>query len=182
MVANLFGDFVKGRNYSYLPQIVQEGVFLHRQIDDFIDHHPLITELRLHLYHELPKIAGIAIDLYFDHLLAKNWPKYHPKSLDEFIDLFLEYTEDPNHLRYKNPKFEYPIYFNSLLLMIKNHNLLKKNLHLDGLRIASEGLSQRIAFKNNLNIAAEVFINNEQRIEKVFHLFMADAILHFKSL
>lgn len=37
MIANLFGDFVKGKDYSYLPKIVQEGVFLHREIDDFID-------------------------------------------------------------------------------------------------------------------------------------------------
>ena len=35
MLANLFGDFVKGRDYSYLPQIVQTGVTLHREIDNF---------------------------------------------------------------------------------------------------------------------------------------------------
>src|SRR5690554_7679267 len=72
MLANLFGDFVKGKDYTYLPQIIQDGVGLHRQIDDFVDRHPLVSELRLKLYKELPKIAGIAIDLFFDHLLRSE--------------------------------------------------------------------------------------------------------------
>lgn len=181
MVANLFGDFVKGKDYSHLPELIQEGVLLHRQIDDFIDHHPLVTELRLHLFSELPKIAGIAIDLYFDHLLAKNWHKYHTRSLESFIDLFLDYIKDPSHLAFDNPKFKYPFQFQRLLSNINKYNLLLKNLQIEGLRTASEHLSRRISFENNLNMAADVFLNNEQRIEKTFHLFMNDAVMRFNK-
>jgi len=70
MNANLYGDFVKGRDYSKYPLIIQGGITLHREIDDFIDHHPLVLELLHELYAPLPKVAGIAIDLYFDHLLT----------------------------------------------------------------------------------------------------------------
>jgi acyl carrier protein phosphodiesterase len=77
MQANLFGDFVKGKDYTHLPLKLQEGVTLHRKIDHYIDHHPAVLDL-VHLLHDdLPKVAAIAVDIYFDHLLAKNWSKFH---------------------------------------------------------------------------------------------------------
>ena len=68
MLANLYGDFVKGKDLTNYSAIVQKGIHLNRSIDYFIDTHPAVTELRLSLYDKLPKVAGIAIDLYFDHL------------------------------------------------------------------------------------------------------------------
>src|SRR5690554_7004125 len=123
MLANLFGDFVKGKDYTYLPEDVQRGVLLHRQIDDYVDHHPKVTELRLMLYKDLPKIAGIAIDLYFDHLLAKQWKFYHNKNLFDYIDSFLSYALNPNHLTYKEKGFAYPQSFIHLLQIIKEKNI-----------------------------------------------------------
>jgi acyl carrier protein phosphodiesterase len=181
MVANLFGDFVKGKDYSYLPEIVQEGVLLHRQIDDYIDHHPAVTELRLDLYKELPKIAGIAIDLYFDHLLATNWSNFHENSLDQFVDTFNSHALNQNNLHFYNPKYIYPSSFIRLLKMINEHNILKRNTHLEGLSMASKGLSRSISFKNNLNTATDVFLNNEKQIESVFRIYMKDAGQKFNN-
>lgn len=181
MVANLFGDFVKGKDYSFLPTIIQEGVLLHRQIDDYVDHHPQVTELRLHLYSELPKIAGIAIDLYFDHLLAKNWSVYHPDNLDHFVSSFLDYTSNVQHLKFKNPDFNYPPRFLNLLNAIDKHDLLRRYANVEGLSLASEGLSRRISFPNNLNEAVAVFKNNEKYIEEVFENYMKEAIVKFNS-
>lgn len=181
MVANLFGDFVKGRDYSYLPPLVIEGVFLHRQIDDYIDNYSSVKKLRLNLYQELPKIAGIAIDLYFDHLLAKNWSMYHHQSLNQFVDTFTKYIDVENNLIFPSHQFDYPGYFLNLLHNIKKNDLLKKYVHIDGLNMASKGVSKRISFENNLDIAADVFLNNEKEIEHAFHKFMNDAIVHFKK-
>ncbi len=181
MVANLFGDFVKGKDYSYLPEIVQQGVLLHRQIDDFIDRHPSVTQLRLKLYKELPKIAGIAIDLYFDHLLAKNWSEFHPKTLNQFVDDFLDYAMLSQNLKFNKPPFEYPENFRNLLNALYHHDLLKKYVHIDGLTLSSRGLSRRISFENNLDTAAEVYLVFEEEIESVFRIYMEDAKLKFKT-
>src|SRR5690554_5531033 len=167
MLANLYGDFVKGKNYTYLPESIQKGVFLHRKIDDFIDHHPKVTQLRLKLYHDLPKIAGIAIDLYFDHLLAKNWEVYHQQKLNEFIDQFLTYALNPKHLSFNEKKFNYPQNYIHLLTLIKYHNWIKKYIHLEGLNEAASGLSTRISFHNNLNQAVKVYLKHESEIKFV---------------
>ena len=77
MYANLFGDSVKGKKYLDYPEEIQKGILLHRKIDDFIDRHNAVIELKRELYNELPKISSVAIDLFFDHLLAQKWNDYH---------------------------------------------------------------------------------------------------------
>ena len=84
MIANLFGDSVKGKKYLNYSVKIQEGILLHRKIDSYIDNHPSVKELRLNLYKDLPKVAGVAIDLYFDHLLAIHWDQYHEKPFEIF--------------------------------------------------------------------------------------------------
>ncbi len=69
MLNNLFGDFVKGKDISRYPIEIQQGITLHRKIDNFIDRHPLVLELSHKLFADLPKVSAIAIDLFFDHLL-----------------------------------------------------------------------------------------------------------------
>lgn len=181
MLANLFGDFVKGTDYSYLPPIVRRGVKLHREIDDFIDHHPVITNLRLKLYEDLPKIAGIAIDLYMDHLLAKNWHKFHHKSLQDFTQSFFSYALKPSSLSIKQNEgaFNYPNDFVNLIEIMYRKKWITRYEYLEGLEMASTGLSRRISFPNNLHEAKDVFVLHQVIIEESFNNFMFDAKKHF---
>lgn len=178
MLANLFGDFVKGSDYTYLPQIVQEGVGLHRNIDDFIDHHPLILQLlNDFLYESLPKVGNIAIDLYMDHLLARYWNKYHQLSLEQFEKQFFSYALNQKNQIYKTRSinFKYPEEFIQLLKIIHQKSWILKYKEIEGLAMACKGLSKRITFKNNLNEAHIVFLENENKITKTFFSFMKDA-------
>lgn len=182
MLANLFGDFVKGRDYTYLPHIVQNGVALHREIDDFIDRHPLILEiLNDFLYKDLPKVANIAIDLYMDHLLAKHWKQFHELSLKDFEKLFFEFALNTANQSFENEgnKFSYPTEFIDLLNIIHKKSWLIQYEKLDGLKMASSGLSKRISFDNNLDEAVIVFQKHELQIENVFFRFIKDAQIRF---
>lgn len=181
MLANLFGDFVKGTDYSYLPPIVQQGVHLHREIDDFIDHHPLITDLRLKLYDDLPKIAGIAIDLYMDHLLAKKWAAFHHSSLQEFTQTFFDYALRPSSVSIDQHQgtFNYPNEFVNLIEIMHHKKWLTRYEQLEGLEMASTGLSRRISFSNNLFEAKEVFLLHKTIIAEVFDNYMIDARKRF---
>ena len=69
MVANLFGDFCKGKSYLSYPLQTQKGVLLHREIDSYIDNHVEVVAVRKRLHSILPKVSGIAIDLYFDRTI-----------------------------------------------------------------------------------------------------------------
>lgn len=179
MLANLYGDFVKGKDYTYLPDIVQKGVYLHRKIDDFIDHHPLVKEIRLKLYKELPKVAGIAMDLYFDHLLAKSWSQYHQQPLNQFIDDFFEFALQKENQTFQKINFSYPPQFIQLLTLIEEQSWIKRYKKMEGLEMASTGLSKRISFPNNLDHSNHIFLNYESDIRYVFQQYMEDAKLYF---
>lgn len=184
MVANLYGDYVKGKDYTFLPTIVQRGVKLHRRIDDFIDHHPLIIELKTELYKPLPKISGIAIDLYMDHLLAKNWGKYSTDSLDSFVNDFFKFALNKKNqtIPYSGSEFTYPPEFINLLKIIHEQQWIIRYKEIEGLIMASSGLSKRISFNNSLCKAPEVFIELEQEITDVFHNFMNAAKNEFNHI
>ncbi len=176
MMANLYGDFFKGSNYESLPEIVQEGVHLHRDIDSYIDHHPITRAVLKPLYDLLPKVAPIALDLFFDHLLAKNWSRYHVHPLDEFVDDFFEYALLIGNQAFEEKNFAYPKEFIELLQIIHSSKWLTRYQQLEGLEFACKGLSQRINFDNNLHEGPTIFTENESLIAISFHQYMKEAM------
>ncbi len=171
MLANLYGDFVKGSKLDAYPSPVQKGIRLHRAIDNFIDTHPEVLKLKRLLYSELPKVSGVAVDLFFDHLLAKNWTSYHDLPLTQFLDRF--YTCDiPNTAHF-------PENFLHFLDAMRTQRWLNHYPSEYGLRKSCEGVSKKLSFPNTLSEAHLVFKNHEVEIEACFLKYMYDAQEYF---
>ena len=84
LVGNFIADSVKGNDVRKFSAEIAKGILLHRKIDMFSDHHPVVLESikRLRpLYH---KYAGVAVDITYDHFLAVNFHQYASLSLDDF--------------------------------------------------------------------------------------------------
>jgi len=148
MIANLFGDFVKGSNFKHFSPKIQDGIILHRAIDTYIDQHMDVLELKLMLYYDLPKVAGVAVDLFFDHLLAKSWQNHHEEEYQSFLNNFyLHNSEIENDLTRDFKQFI---------------NIFRERKWLDhyptdfGLAKSCEGVSKRISFPNKLAEAPEL--------------------------
>jgi len=77
MLGALLGDFVFGRQgLERFGDEERREILLHRRVDRFTDSHPDIVALRA-LFPEGPRrFAGIALDVYFDHLLARDWARW----------------------------------------------------------------------------------------------------------
>lgn len=84
MFGSLIGDFVRGRVDASLPRGVRDGVALHRAVDTFTDAHPDVAAARALLAPPYRRYAGILLDVWFDHLLARNWERHAPGSLHAF--------------------------------------------------------------------------------------------------
>lgn len=171
MLNNLFGDFVKGKDLSRFPEQVQRGIRLHRQIDDYIDHHPQVLELVHQLQPELPKVSAIAIDLYFDHLLAKNWQQYHKMTLTGFLENF-----------YAHAKADSAVYgeeFSQFIRQLIHYNWISYYPKLEGLEKACKGVASRLSFSSKLTEGRAIFEHHEKAISEVFNLYMEQAILKF---
>ncbi|BAJ01542.1 acyl carrier protein phosphodiesterase [Shewanella violacea] len=83
LAANLAGDFAKGNIDNY-PKHLQQGIWLHRQIDQLTDSHELTKDLIAKFPKSLTRAAPIIVDLAFDHMLAKYWEEYHHLTLRQF--------------------------------------------------------------------------------------------------
>lgn len=84
LLGSLYGDFVKGRLEGRFPPALEAAIRLHRQIDVYTDSHPLVTAALQLFPAERRRYAGIVIDVFFDHVLARHWRDYHPQPLDKF--------------------------------------------------------------------------------------------------
>jgi len=87
-IGNFIADSVKGKNYKKYPEIIQQGILLHRKIDSFTDSHPTVFKSTHRLFPIYSHYASVIIDVLYDHFLAKNWKKYHNSSLAVYVDEF----------------------------------------------------------------------------------------------
>ena len=84
-VGNLLGDFARGVNQKALSPAVLAGLQNHRAVDRFTDAHPLVREMRRSFSRERRRFAGIALDIYFDHLLLRHWSQFEQRDADQVI-------------------------------------------------------------------------------------------------
>lgn len=84
MVGALLGDYIKGPLEGRLSQPLELGVRLHRRVDAFMDGHPLLRQLRALFPGGERRLAGVVLDLYFDHLLVRHWTRFHERELAHF--------------------------------------------------------------------------------------------------
>src|SRR5215813_13839544 len=86
MLGSLIGDFVRGRVDPALPPKVRAGIALHRAVDAYTDAHADVAAARALFEPPFRRYAGILIDVWFDHLLARQWARYGEDELDAFSD------------------------------------------------------------------------------------------------
>ncbi len=86
MLGSLIGDFVRGRIDPALPPKVRAGIALHRAIDAYTDAHADVAAARALFEPPFRRYAGILLDMWFDHLLARQWTRFGEDDLDAFSD------------------------------------------------------------------------------------------------
>jgi len=83
-LGGVMGDFVRGTPDLSLPPRVRDGIYLHRAIDVFTDSHDDVRAARERLPAPFRRYAGILLDMWFDHCLARDFAKWSARPLGEF--------------------------------------------------------------------------------------------------
>ncbi|MES2821324.1 MAG: ACP phosphodiesterase [Pseudomonadota bacterium] len=84
LLGSLYGDFVKGRLAGRYPPAIEAAIGLHRRIDVFTDSHPLVLQAKARFPQARRRFAGIVLDIFFDHCLAREWVRYAAEPLPVF--------------------------------------------------------------------------------------------------
>ncbi|NBF06854.1 DUF479 domain-containing protein [Pseudomonas sp. Fl5BN2] len=96
LLGSLYGDFVKGRLQGQFPPEVEAAIQLHRRIDTYTDSHPLVAAALSRFSLTRRRYAGIVIDVFFDHCLARDWSQYADRPLPQFTaDVYRALAAEP---------------------------------------------------------------------------------------
>lgn len=95
-IGNFLGDFAKGTRNSLLdqwPEELVDGLMMHRAIDAFTDSHSTFTRAKQFIAPERRRLAGIAIDIFYDHFLSLYWSRFRNENRENFIEEFYRCLE-----------------------------------------------------------------------------------------
>ncbi len=84
LLGSLMGDFVKGPLRGEHPPGIERGLALHRRIDVFTDAHAAVRRSRARIPPQRRRYAGIIVDVFYDHCLARDWARYARQPLEQF--------------------------------------------------------------------------------------------------
>jgi len=88
-LGNVMTDALKGQRWPGMSDDFISGIECHHEIDYFTDRNAIVDRSKARLKGN-PRLRGIAVDVYFDHLLTQHWQTYEELSLREFLDHFYE--------------------------------------------------------------------------------------------
>jgi len=177
-IGNFLGDFVKGdlSQYEsvYTPGIIQ-GIKEHRQIDSFIDRHPMFIQSKRRLGKKYRLVSGVIIDILADHFLIQHWQRFSPhEDLDTF--LFNSYR------MLSQSQGILPTRLQRILPRIIGEDWLRSYEILQGVELTLIRLSKRLKRQNTLPEAIQDIQNNYQELETDFLMFFPDLIRYVEQI
>ncbi|WP_281213879.1 ACP phosphodiesterase [Shewanella insulae] len=161
LAANLAGDFAKG-NIADHPKSLQQGIWLHRQIDSLTDSHELTKELKAAFPKTLQRAAPILIDLAFDHMLAKYWEEYHHLSLPAFALQAYQALSSAEEL---------PVKLDEIIIRMEQENWLIAYESREGLNQTIKAVSRRVSKPDIFDGAIDTVKRMDTEIEIAFRTF-----------
>lgn len=171
IVGNFIADHLHGNHFENYPNDIVEGIKMHRLIDSFTDSHVKFKESKRFFYKGFEKYSGILIDIYFDHLLAKNFSKYSNMTLDKYCEFI--YTI------YAEYKTVLPQSSSGFLDYVLQNNIYHAYSTLEGIEQVLFHLSHRINHGVLLNDSITLFKAHEKELEENFKIFFKDALTTF---
>ena len=136
LLGSLYGDFVKGRLQGQFRPDIESGIQLHRSIDVFTDHHPLVDQALARFSHTRRRYAGIVLDVFFDHCLARDWTHYAEQPLERFTADFYRVLKAQAHL---------PSRLARIAPHMAAHDWLGSYQHFETLEQVFVGISRRLS-------------------------------------
>ncbi|MGK7921817.1 MAG: ACP phosphodiesterase [Trichodesmium sp.] len=176
-IGNLLGDFVKGNLEQYQTiyhyEIIQ-GIRTHRQVDSFTDTHPIYLRSKHRINQSYRRLAGIIIDICYDHFLANHWDLFSHEELELFVKKI--------YLILQNNREILPDKLKKILPKIISDNWLCSYKNMSGINLTFTRLSKRLKRENNLATAGNELIKNYPALESDFLIFFPEVINYVKTI
>ncbi len=173
MLGGLIADFLRGRVDPALPRGVRLGVALHRAVDVYTDAHPQVVAARARFEPPYRRYAGILLDIWFDHRLAREWATYGTGTLHEFSARVRELlvrrdAELPGNMR-------------GFVRYLLAHDLPERYGETAMIGEVLRGMSTRLSRANPLAEALPVLQDDAAALERHFAAFFPQLQAHARA-
>lgn len=166
MIGNFIADHVKGNDFKHFNSEIQQGIFLHREIDTFTDAHPIVRKSKRRLHKRYRHYDGVIIDIFYDYFLAKNW--------NSFSDIPLPLYTQAVYKLLKAKSAELPIKSQNFIKYMIEYDILYHYQFKEGIAKVLNGMNQRTKGKSQMNLAIEDLEILQKELEEDFTLFFKD--------
>jgi acyl carrier protein phosphodiesterase len=166
IAGNMISDFVKGKAQFSYPEGIQNGIRLHRQIDEYTDMHPatIAAKQLFRPYYRL--YSGAIMDILYDHFLASDPTIFTETSLKEFTSsIYTSLEEQSAHL---------PPVFIQVFAYMRTDNWLFNYRFPEGIRKSLRGLARRSTYLRESDTAYNLFLEHYVELQKYYQAFFPD--------
>jgi len=163
-VGNLISDFVRGKKKFDYPPKIQQGIALHRAIDDFTDTHDLTRRAKLLFKEAYGLYSGAITDVVHDHFLANDPLIFAtPASLETFAQNTYKQVGDWQEIL--------PDRFSRMFYYMRTQDWLSHYRFREGLYNSLAGLARRAAYMGDAERACRIFDANYEELESCYTEF-----------
>ena len=182
-LGGVLADLLTMPQTKLLPPVVRHGVALHQAIDAFSDAHPAVAAIGQRVSSAgvglRPAAAAIAVDMLYDHLLARRWDFYCPaRNLETFSMDFYRVASGRMDI--------IPSGARMALDLMQVENWLVSYRDLGEIRHVLERIRRRLSSTRGGSVSARVgggrFCARLQGIRRPFRAFLAGRGCSHKSL
>tara|TARA_R110002073_G_scaffold312586_5_gene484144 strand:- start:1735 stop:2331 length:597 start_codon:yes stop_codon:yes gene_type:complete len=166
IIGNFIADHIRGNQFTHLDPQIQQGIRLHREIDTFTDAHLITRKSKRRLNKRYGLYAGIIIDIFYDHYLAKNWSQYSVIPLDVYVDSIYNLLEQHSDILPEKTLYMLPF--------MVEHNWLYNYQYKEGIKSVLNGMNRRTKNKGQMDLAIEDLHELDQEFQADFHDFFED--------
>jgi acyl carrier protein phosphodiesterase len=173
-LGNFIADMVKGKNFLKYEPAIQQGILMHRQIDQYTDSHPSFRQSCKRVRPILGKFAGMAMDVIYDYYLSNHWKEYTTETLEGFAQRKIALLDDHRAL--------FPEHSQRFLDYLKIGGVLYSYGKVSTLTKVFEGMARRTVITDNpLRNTPMALQQHHEALEGDFNIFFGEAIQHFKN-
>lgn len=165
-IGNFMADGIRGKQFENYSEEIQKGILLHRAIDTFTDAHPIFRESTKRLHERYHHYAGVIVDIFYDHFLAKNWTSYSNENLEEYVNRFYQSMYKHHDLLSERAK--------GILPYMEKQNWLSSYQTIEGIHQILTQMDRRTNNSSNMRFATEELEEYYSEFEKEFSLFFEE--------
>jgi acyl carrier protein phosphodiesterase len=169
LAGNMISDFVKGKKKFDYPQRIQNGITLHRKIDEYTDTHPATREAKQFLKTSAGLYAGSFVDIIYDHFLANDSYEFEEGALGVFSQN--TYTQLGTNENW------FPEKFKRFFFYMRTQDWLLHYQSTQGIHNSFTGLCRRAKYIDDPEPVFGAFLNNYEELKMCYEFFFP----HVKS-